>query len=221
MFSINLFSARLNADRAPQLKAVVRQPAMRTLVMKTFTRIAIVAMFLCLALGGASAQTISGGAFSRDNWLADYSYLKLQLERDYSHLAWFGSPQGGVDLPALDRATRTALERANSNAEASAAITAFVAAFHDGHFAPTLPPKSSSPSASAEPPIVERAVDARTACAAFGYFPVTRVAYSLPFESLVGFELVSDGFTDPFRAGVIAQGGRRIGLVRIPRFRPA
>jgi hypothetical protein len=37
----------------------------------------------------------------------------------------------------------------------------------------------------------------------------------------VGFELVSDGFTDPFRAGVVALEGRRIGLVRIPRFRPA
>jgi hypothetical protein len=189
--------------------------------MTTVTRLAIVATVLCLALGAASAQTIGAGAFSRDDWLADYSYLKLQLERDYSHLVWFGSPKGGVDLPALDRATRTALERASSNTEASAAITAFVAAFHDGHLAPTLPPKSSSPSASAEPPIVERAVDARTACAAFGYVPLTRVAYSLPFESLVGFELVSDGFTDPFRTGAIAQEGRRIGLVRIPRFRPA
>ena len=105
-------------------------------------------------------------------------------------------------------------------AEASAAITAFVAAFHDGHFAPTPPPRSSPP-ASAEPPTVERAADARTACAAFGYVPVTRVAYSLPFESLPGFTLISDGFADPFRAGVIEQDGRRIGLVRIPRFRPA
>src|ERR1041384_3460268 len=91
--------------------------------------------------------------------------LALQLEREYSHLAWFGSPQGGVDLPALDRATRSALERATSNAEASAAITAFVAAFHDGHFAATPAPRSSPP-ASAEPPTVERAGDARTACAA-------------------------------------------------------
>jgi hypothetical protein len=43
----------------------------------------------------------------------------------------------------------------------------------------------------------------------------------MPFESLMGFELVADGLTDPFRAGVIEQDGRRIGIVRIPRFRPA
>jgi hypothetical protein len=190
------------------------------LVTKTVTALVIVAMLLSLAIGGALAQSTGGAAFSREEWLADYSYLKLQLEREYSHLAWFGSPQGGVDLPALDRATRSALERATSNAEASAAITAFVAAFHDGHFAPTPAPRSSSP-ASTEPPTVERAGDARTACAAFGYLPITRVAYSLPFESLPGFALISDGFTDPFRAGVIDQDGRRLGLVRIPRFRPA
>ncbi|HEY6230502.1 MAG TPA: S41 family peptidase [Pyrinomonadaceae bacterium] len=188
--------------------------------MKTVARFAIAAIILCLAFGSAPAQSTNGSAFNRDNWLADYAYLKLQLERDYSHLAWFGSPQGGVDLPALDRATRAALDHASSNAEASAAITAFVAAFHDGHFASTVPPKSPPP-ASAEPPIVERAANARTACAAFGYVPTTRIAHSMPFESLVGFELVSDGFTDPFRAGVIAQEGRRLGLVRIPRFRPA
>jgi hypothetical protein len=188
--------------------------------MKTVTRLAIVATFLWLALAGAWAQSTDARAFSRDDWLADYSYLKLQLDRQYSHLAWFGSPQGGVDLPALDRATRSALERASSNAEASAAITAFVAAFHDGHFA-RLRRRGLRRQRPQSPLIVERAADARTACAAFGYVPITRVAYSLPFESLMGFELVSDGFTDPFRAGVIEQQGRRIGLIRIPRFRPA
>jgi Peptidase family S41 len=192
----------------------------RTLLVKTTARLAIAVIIQCFAVGGASAQSITDGAFSRDGWLADYSYLKVQLERDYSHLAWFGSPQGGVDLPALDRATRTALELASSNAEASAAITAFVASFHDGHFAPARSPESR-PHASPEPPIVERSVDARTACAAFGYAPNTRASFSLPFESLEGFELVSDGYTDPFRAGVIALEGRRVALVRIPRFRPA
>jgi len=61
----------------------------QVIVMKTAARLATVAKLLGVALGGASAQSISGGAFSLDDWLADYSYLKLQLERDYSHLAWF------------------------------------------------------------------------------------------------------------------------------------
>jgi len=67
------------------------------LVTKTVTALVIVAMLLSLAIGGALAQSTGGAAFSREEWLADYSYLKLQLEREYSHLAWFGSPQGGVD----------------------------------------------------------------------------------------------------------------------------
>jgi peptidase S41-like protein len=188
--------------------------------MKSVATLAIVAMFLSITIGGASAQSTGAQTFSPDNWRADYVYLKGELEHNYSHLAWFGSPQGGVDLAALDRATNSALERARSNAEASAAITAFVAAFHDGHFAPAAPP-ASSPRASAEPPIVERAPDAGTACAAFGYAPVTRIAFSLPFESLTGFRLVSDGLSNAFRAGVIELDGRRIGILRIPRFRPA
>jgi Peptidase family S41 len=188
--------------------------------MKLVATLAIVAMFLSIGIGGAVAQSAGGETFSPDNWRADYICLKHELEQNYSHLAWFGSPQGGVDLPGLDRATNSALERAHSNAEASAALTAFVAAFHDGHFAPAAPPASSS-RVSAEPPIVERAPDARTACAAFGYAPVTRIAFSLPFESLMGFQLMSDGLSNSFRAGVIEFDGRRIGIVRIPRFRPA
>jgi Peptidase family S41 len=188
--------------------------------MKSIATLVMVAMFLFIAIGGASAQSPGAETFSRDNWRADYVYLKRELEHNYSHLAWFGSPQGRVDLPALDRATINALERASSNAEASAAISAFVAAFHDGHFAATAPPASPS-RATPEPPIVERSPDARTACAAFGFAPVTRIAFSLPFESLVGFRLVSDGLSSAFRAGVIELDGRRIGILRIPRFRPA
>ena len=188
--------------------------------MKRTAILPIVALLPFIAIGRVSDQSIGGEAFSRDAWLADYAYLKRELERSYSHLAWFGSQQGGVDLPALDRTTRSALERAGGNEEASAAITAFVAAFHDGHFARAAPP-GSSPRSSAEPPIVERAADARTACAAFGYAPLTRITFSLPFESLSGFRLVSDGLTSAFRAGVIELDGRRLGILRIPRFRPA
>jgi len=177
-------------------------------------------MLLCLLSGGGSAQSTDAEAFIRDDWLADYAYLKTELERRYSHLAWLGSPQGGVNLPALDHSTRQALDRATSNFEASAAITAFVTGFHDGHFAPAASPRPSS-LGSAEPAVVDRALDARTACAAFGYAPITRITFSLPFESLPGFTLVSDGLSSTFRTGIVAVEGRRIGIVRISRFRPA
>jgi hypothetical protein len=188
--------------------------------LKTAAAFALVGVLMSISIGATSAQSGGEDSYSRDNWLADYSYLKRELERSYSHLAWFGSPEGGVDLRALDRATRRALERARDSVEASAAITTFLAGFHDGHLAPTVVPKTPRLE-SAEPPVVDSAADARTGCAAFGYAPVIRVAFSLPFESLPGFRLVSDGLTDAFRSGVINQDGRRIGIMRIPRFRPA
>ena len=180
----------------------------------------VLALTQCIGAGSVAAQSTKARAFDRRGWLADYAALKQELERSYSHLAWFGSPQGGVNLPVLERATRRALERSRTDAEASAAITAFVAAFHDGHLAPASAPAAPG-SAAAEPPEVERAADARTACAAFGYAPLTRVAFSLPFESLPGFELTSDGLATAFRSGILELDGRRIGIVRIPRFRPA
>jgi hypothetical protein len=187
--------------------------------MRNVVDLAIVAVLLCFISGDSAAQS-AGVETTRDAWLADYAYLKTELEHRYSHLAWLASPQGGVDLPALDRSTRNALEKATSDADALGAITAFVAGFHDGHFAQTARPKSPSPS-SGEPPAVDFSSDARTACAAFGYAPVTRISFSLPFEALPGFTLVSDGRTSAFRTGVAAVDGRRIGILRIPRFRPA
>lgn len=173
-----------------------------------------------LVLALVAPATLAGQtppAFNRTAWEADYRALKIELERNHAHLTWFGSPQGGVDLPSLDRATQDALTRSQTDAEAANAIRRFIAGFHDGHLAPAAPP-APQPTIP-EPPTVERAGDARTACAAFGYAPVTRVVFSLPFESLAGFTLVSDGFVDAFRAGMITEAGLRIGIVRIPRFR--
>src|SRR5262245_55238955 len=145
---------------------------MKTRHQKRAAILAIIAILQCIAVAGAWAQSPRGDAFNRADWIADYAALKLELERSYSHLTWFGSPQGEVDLPALDRATRTALDRALNDDEAWAAINTFVTAFHDGHFAPTAAPQSSTTGLT-EPATVTRAADARTACAAFGYAPLT------------------------------------------------
>lgn len=187
---------------------------------KRSARVLLVLLLLIITADRGAGQVPPQRPFNRDDWLADYQFLKRELERHYSHLAWFGSPQSGANLAALDSATGGALSRATTDAEASAAIARFVGGFRDGHFAATAAPRPAG-NALQEPPPVERAANARTACAAFGYAPVTRVAFSLPFESLPGFELISDGVTTPFRSGAIAQGGRRFGIVRIARFRPA
>jgi hypothetical protein len=65
-------------------------------------------------------------AFDRKPWLADYAALKQGLERDYGHLAWFASPEGGVDLPALDKKTLTRSPERAAEDSPHARFTKFV-----------------------------------------------------------------------------------------------
>jgi hypothetical protein len=182
---------------------------MKTLAVLTFAAI------LATSIAAAAPRT----SFNRAAWREDYATLKHELEQSYSHLAWAGSPASGVDLPSLDRRTRLALDAAQSDADANAALVSFIAGFHDGHLAMVVTPEQTG--AVAEPPPRAPDNDARNACAALGYGPATRVAFSLPFESLQGFKLLSDGIAPAFRSGTITVGTHRFGLVRIPRFRPA
>lgn len=174
---------------------------------------------LLAAIVAATTAAAHEPPFDRKAWREDYSTLKRELERSYSHLAWAASGASGVDLPSLDRRTRLALDAARSDADATAALVGFVAGFHDGHFAPVVTPQPAGP--RAEPPPRAADDDARASCAAFGYSQATRVGFSLPFESLDGFRMQSDGIEHAFRSGVIAVGKRHFGLIRIPRFRPA
>ena len=165
-----------------------------------------------------------GPAFDRGDWQDDYAFLKQALQRDYANLAWFASPQGQVDLPALDRQTRRALAAAESDAQAEQAIRDFVAGLHDGHFSfvPTSGPRvDGGPATAGDIPARElAALDAASGCAAIGVAPGQRSAFSLPFETLPGFRLLSDGLDQPLHTGTYDAGnGVRIGLLRIPEFR--
>lgn len=184
--------------------------------MKLLTTLALIPPLLLNASACCAAD-----AFNRQAWAADYASLKTALEQRYSHLAWFASPQGGVNLPALDQRTRRLLDTAQDDDMARAALLAFASGFHDGHFvaAGVLQPKPDS--APAAPPKTDFSkLNAAQACAALGYAPSRGVAFSLPFESLPGTVLESDGVARGFRAGVVvAPDGTRFGLVRIARFR--
>jgi len=184
--------------------------------MKILTMLLLAAIFATSAVAAGATPRPS---FDRKAWRDDYATLKRELEHSYSHLAWVASPASGVDLPSLERRTRLALEAARSDADAAAALVSFVAGFHDGHFGPAVTPEPTG--AGPEPPSRASDSDAGTACAAFGYAPVTRIGFSLPFESLEGFRMQSDGISRAFRSATIAVGLRHLGLVRIPRFRPA
>lgn len=182
--------------------------------MKTLAVLALTATSVM-----ATAVAAPLHSFDRKAWSRDYAELKHELEQSYSHLTWAASPASGVDLPSLDRRTRLALDAARSDADASAALVSFIAGFHDGHLAVVVTPEQTG--AIAEPPPRASDADAHAACAAFGYGPVSRVAFSLPFESLDGFKMQSDGVSGAFRSGTLSFGRHRFGLVRIPRFRAA
>jgi hypothetical protein len=157
----------------------------------------------------------------RDSWLADYRLLKQKMESDYSNLAWFGSPESGVDLPRLDRRATEALASAASVEEARIAVRDFIAALDDGHFS-VLPPPGEEVPGAAEPAKRDLSSEsAEQACAALGYANRSPIAFSLPFESLPGFTLIEDGEKTSFRSGLLRAGGRTVGLIRIRNFGPA
>jgi len=178
----------------------------------------VLCVVCCLSAGLVAAATKP--AFDRAGWRDDYALLKAALQQSYANLAWFASPQGGVDLPALDRRTKRLLDLADDDADARAALLAFVAAFHDGHFSP-LPVREPALPGTTEPAKPEIAtLDANAGCAALGYALTRNTAFSLPFETLPGFALEADGVSAPFRAGIVDAGdGARVGIVRIAYFR--
>lgn len=188
---------------------------MRWLVI--FTSTACLAASMTSTIGAASEVH-----FDRKAWQDDYTYLQKDMERRYANLAWFASGQGGVDIPALDRRTRHALAQAENDADAKAALLAFVAGFRDGHFSALVSLQGSAVSEKAKEPDKPAydKLDAATGCAALGYAATKSTPFSLPFETLNGFALESDGVTSAFRAGAITTAnGSRLGIVRIRYFR--
>ena len=158
--------------------------------------------------------------FDSRPWADDFAALKTGMEARYANLAWFASPQGGVDLPALERRARAALAATDNDSEARRIILDFVAALGDGHFS-RLPDDPAAGAAHPEPPKAKlNPGDPETGCAALGYAPRGHAGFSLPFESLPGFTLTADGLTHGFRAGLLpVRPGVTLGLVRIPEFR--
>ena len=161
-----------------------------------------------------------GKPFDRRAWLQDFTILKVQLEYSYSNLAWFASPQGGIDLPALNRRALAALRNAHSDDDARSAILTFKSGFHDGHFSQLAPLDQQAASKVFEPaPFIYDRANPQAGCAALGYVAEGSTAFSLPFESLPDFRLISDGEQQPFRAGIVGTDGQAIGVLRIGSFR--
>ena len=173
-------------------------------------------LWVALIFTTSAAQA---GGFDAVAWQRDYAQLKQTLQRDYANLAWFASPEGGVNLPRLDRLTRQALQVARTDAEARHALESFVGAFKDGHFS-VMPDQVASTGAPLKvPPKPFDATDPAAACAALGFLPTARVAFSLPLEGLPNFQLMGDGLSSVYRAGLATTaGGHKIGVIRLQFF---
>jgi hypothetical protein len=196
-------------------------PTMRIVHWVGVRRAGFAALAVLILVYPDSTAFAQAVPFDKQGWLDDYRAFKQALERQYANLAWFASPEGGVDLPALDRRTTAALQSATSDDEARATIQSFVRAFHDGHFSQLTSSEAPLPTqipAPANPAM--RRTDAATGCAALNFGPYDLPQFSLPFEALPGFRLVTDGITTPFRTGVIRVGAdsAAIGVVRIASF---
>ncbi|ESQ87025.1 S41 family peptidase [Asticcacaulis benevestitus] len=152
-------------------------------------------------------------------WRADYDQLKHVLEQNYSSLSWYGSPEGGLNLPRLDHQTRTALAAARSDSEARRAIEQFVTAFRGGHFqvqGDLAPAATPQPSPVAARPI--DVTDPEGTCAALGFNPNYNMAFSVPFEALPEFKLTGDGMHTVWRTGLANVGGTKVGIIRLQKF---
>jgi hypothetical protein len=189
---------------------------------RVFKEICLAGLLTALIIGPAfSASAPEPVKFDRAGWLADYAQLKTDLQKTYVNLVWFGTFEGGVDLPRLDQITRAALVAARDDEEARAVLSAFVAAFHDGHLStlPTLSaPLSPSPAKVGRP--VFEASDPVKSCAGLGFLPNAPIAFSQGFESLPNFTLTTDGLSTVYRTGIATTAtGARIGIIRIQNFR--
>ena len=177
-----------------------------------------------LLMAGAATMVPAAAAhasgYDGAAWLNDYAQLKTIMEKDYANLAWFASPEGGLDLPSLDRKTLQALHAAHSDEEARQAITGFVAAFKGGHFSVQQPLAKAQSAPKPVPAKAFDAADAADVCAAQEFLPTSRIAFSLPLETLPNFQLLADGLASVYRAGIAtASDGHKIGVIRVQNFR--
>ncbi|MDV6330936.1 S41 family peptidase [Asticcacaulis sp. 201] len=171
-------------------------------------------------LASGSVQAATTAPYDPAAWKADYAQLKSVLEKEYANLAWFGSFEGGADLPWLDKRTQAALAAARTDDEARLALTQFVARFHDGHFSvlPTLTPAATPPLTVSRQDFDPN--DPVSTCAGLGFLPSSAIAFSMPLEGLPGFKLRFDGMSSVYRAGIATTAaGIKIGVIRIQNFR--
>jgi hypothetical protein len=181
----------------------------------------LVALVLA-ALALAALVVAPRVTFDRAGWLADLDQLESHLATAYANLE--DAPRRGLDLAALDRTTRSALEAAHTDGEARAALAAFLGAFRDPHLGIDRVKLSKRVEQAWRrlttgdpdgPVVLRRELTADEACAAIGVSSAPRTELGYDLADLPGFVALPPG---DHAAGLLEVDGRRVGLVRIPSF---
>ena len=178
------------------------------------------ARLLLLLLGAVAASAFLfawARPYDPEPWLADFAALEAGADAAFANLEWHVTH--GIDPVALHRRTDSLIRHAGSDREARAALRAFAAAFHDGHFAVVRPMPTWISSlrdhwrgSSDAPPTAT--MSGEDACAAIGY--VDDAAEPSLLIRAVGYRALAAG---TFEAGVIAtEGQMAIGVIRIGTF---
>lgn len=145
-------------------------------------------------------------------WTADLDRIEADMAQGYANLDWIREKRG-LDLVALDRATRARLDNAHSRVRAFLALRDFVHAFRDPHLRlkwgerPIQEPAGASASS-----IAAEAIDPPVGadCAAAGY-EEGQHAFAFPFMSLPGWRRLPGA---DFPAGIAGD----VGVLRIAQF---
>jgi len=171
--------------------------------------------FVLMSLLAIAAWRARPHPFDAAPFLDDLRALEDSLARGYANLEWQVA-QGVVDPAALHARTISLLESAKSEREARAALTAFGAAFRDGHLRVAAPPspllaklRSLGSARSDAPPDVT--VSASKGCGALGY---TSERSGSPLARHAHYRALGPS-GGPFPTGQIETPGGPLGVIRI------
>ncbi len=156
-------------------------------------------VFAALFATGASAAP----AFDPKPWLADLDEMRAALSTRYANLEWLVVDRG-ADLNEYFARAKRRIERAQDAGTARNAFDLLVRRIGDGHIDIDWPQPPGPPSAAVAP------VDP---CASAGY-DATKLG--APLAALMpGYEALGG---EPFPAGIIRVGARRVGILKIGLF---
>lgn len=197
--------------------------------MRPFLRFLVIAFVSLVVLG--LALTIRTPS-RRAAWLAEYDWTRHYLATADANFDWVVRKKG-IDLAALDRETRAAVEGSWTSIGAAWAVRSFVWEFADGHTwarirpniwwrgmtrsGTRLPNPDEWTSQTARAPSIIASMTAGAACAEVGLDTTARPdGWSLPFPEAPGAELLAD---DEFPAVLLSlRDGTKVGILRIANF---